>query len=185
MKNMVALLLLSQGVPMILSGDEMGRTQYGNNNAYCHDSELTWLDWRGREAHAEMWRFFAMLIRFRKAHPLLRQPRFLPNDPTHHPAVVWHGCQLGQPDWSWESRTLAMHVIGGPIDSDIYVIANAHWEAHDFALPTPSLSKRWHRFVDTMRVAPDDICQVDAEPLLTPATHYRVGPRSLVVCVGK
>jgi glycogen operon protein len=185
MKNMVALLLLSQGVPMLLSGDEMGRTQYGNNNAYCHDSALTWLDWRGREEHAELWRFFAALIRFRKAHPVLRQPRFLSHDPTQHPAVVWHGCHLGQPDWSWESRTLAMHLIGGPIDVDIYVVANAHWEAHDFALPPPSLSKRWYRFVDTMRAAPDDICQVDEEPLLTPATHYRVGPRSVVVCVGK
>ena len=184
-KNMVTLLLLAQGVPMILSGDEMGRTQYGNNNAYCHDSELAWLDWRGREEHAEMWRFFALLIRFRKAHPVLRQPHFLPNDPTQPPAVVWHGCQVGQPDWSWDSRTLAMHVVGGHIDVDMYVIANAHWEAHDFALPAPSLSKRWHRFVDTMREAPHDICQVGEELLFTPATQYRVEPRSVVVLVGK
>jgi glycogen operon protein len=185
MKNMVTLLLMAQGVPMILSGDEMGRTQYGNNNAYCHDSALTWLDWRGREAHAELWRFVALLIRFRKAHPVLRQPRFLPNDPTQHPAVVWHGCHLGQPDWSWESRTLAMHLIGGPIDVDIYAIANAHWEAHDFALPVPSLSKCWYRFVDTMRAAPHDICPVGEERFLTPATHYHVEPRSVVVLVGK
>jgi glycogen operon protein len=78
-----------------------------------------------------------------------------------------------------------MHLIGGHIDVDIYMIANAHWEAHDFALPVPSLSKHWHRFVDTMRRAPDDICQVGEEVLLTPATHYRVAPRSVVVFVGK
>ena len=98
---------------MLLSGDEMGRTQLGNNNAYCHDSALSWLDWGRRDTYADLWRFLALLIRFRKRHAVLRQRRFLTNDTAHPPALIWHGCHLGQPDWSWESRTLALHLLGG------------------------------------------------------------------------
>jgi glycogen operon protein len=185
MKNLATLLLLAQGVPMILSGDEMARTQQGNNNAYCHDSELSWLDWRHGGEYADLWRFFQQLIRFRKCHPVLRQHRFLSDHPAPRPALVWHGCQLGQPDWSWESRTLAMHLLGGPADVDIYLVANAHWEPHVFSLPTPSAPKRWHRFVDTTQAPPADISTVGEERLLPNPHRYDVGPRSVVVLVGK
>jgi glycogen operon protein len=185
MKNLATLLLLAQGVPMILSGDEMARTQQGNNNAYCHDSELSWLEWRHEDEYAELWRFFQQLIRFRKCHAILRQRRFLSDNPAHRPALVWHGCQVGQPDWSWESRTLAMHLLGGPAEVDIYLVANAHWEPHVFSLPAPSAPKRWYRFVDTAQVPPADISKVGEERLLINPHRYDVAPRSVVVLVGK
>jgi glycogen operon protein len=185
MKNMMTLLLLAQGVPMLLSGDEMGRTQLGNNNAYCHDNELSWLDWGRRDTYADLWRFVALLIRFRKCHAVVRQRRFLNNDATHPPALIWHGCQLGQPDWSWESRTLALHLLGGKTDVDIYIIANAHWEPHTFALPLLGTAKRWYRSIDTMYESPADISLPGAElPLATPY-GYEAGPRSIVVLVGR
>ena len=185
MKNMMALVLLAQGVPMLLSGDEMGRTQLGNNNAYCHDSELSWLDWGRRDTYADLWRFIALLIRFRKRHALLRQRRFLTNDAAHPPALIWHGCHLGQPDWSWESRTLALHLLGGKADVNIYIIANAHWEPHHFALPLLSAAKRWYRGIDTMHHSPADISPPGEELLLATPYGYEAGPRSVVVLVGK
>jgi glycogen operon protein len=184
-KNMLTLLLLAQGVPMLLGGDEMGRTQHGNNNAYCHDNDLSWLDWHKRSEHADLGRFVTQLIRFRKRHAVLRHPRFLTDNPAHRPAIVWHGCQVGQPDWSWESRTLAMHLLGGQADVDIYVAANAHWEPHVFLLPAPSAPKRWYRLVDTIQAPPADIYPVSEEPLLPSPYRYTVGPRSVVVLVGK
>jgi glycogen operon protein len=185
MKNMVALLLLAQGVPMLLSGDEMGRTQHGNNNAYCHDNEHSWVNWGALEQHTDTWRFFKRLIRFRKCHPVLRQRRFLATAPSQMPAVTWHGCRLGQPDWSWASRSLAMHVSSGNADVDLYLLANAYWESLRFELPTPSGLKQWYRFIDTQRRPPDEIYQEDDMPLLTTPSHYDVGPRTVVVLVGK
>jgi glycogen operon protein len=184
-KNMLTLLLLAQGVPMLLGGDEMGRTQHGNNNAYCHDNDLSWLDWHKRSEHADLGRFVTQLIRFRKHHAVLRHPRFLTDNPAHRPAIVWHGCQVGQPDWSWESRTLAMHLLGGQTDVDLYLVANAHWEPHVFLLPAPSVPKRWYRLVDTIQAPPADIYAVGEEPLLPSPHRYTVGPRSVVVLVGK
>jgi glycogen operon protein len=167
MKNMMTLLFLAQGVPMLLGGDEMGRTQQGTNNAYCHDS------------------FVALLIRFRKRHAVLRQPRFLTNDTAHLPALIWHGCHLGQPDWSWESRALAVHLLGGKTDSDIYIIANAYWEPQTFALPQISAAKHWYRSIDTMHESPADISPPGEELLLATPYGYQAGPRSVAVLVGK
>jgi glycogen operon protein len=185
MKNLAALLLLSQGVPMILSGDEMGRTQQGNNNPYCHDNEISWLNWGYLQQHADLFRFFQLLISFRKHHPVLRRRRFDSSE-SHQPlGVVWHGCRIGQPDWSWESRSLALHLLGGNEDIDLFLIANAHWESLTFELPALSSQKQWYRFVDTWLAPPDDICHAGAEPPLANPQHYGVGPRTVVVLVGQ
>ena len=174
MKNLACLLLMSQGVPMLLSGDEMVHTQQGNNNAYCHDNELSWLHWSDLECHADHFRFIKLLIAFRKRHAIIRRPA----------CVTWHGCALHRPDWSWESRTLAMQLDGGHDDVDLYLIANAHWEAHRFHLPKPSRHKRWHRFVDTMHPPPHDIYAEPDMPRLDEPRWYRAGPRSVVVLIG-
>ena len=138
------MLLVSQGVPMILMGDEVGRTQHGNNNAYCHDNELSWLDWGLVEANADLFRFTSTLIAFRHAHPVLRNRWHLSGQDqvgSGYPDISWHGTTAWQPDWSGSSRTLAFmlsgkHARGGTVqDNFVYVAMNTHWDSHWFELP--------------------------------------------------
>jgi glycogen operon protein len=122
---------------MILAGDEFGRTQSGNNNAYCQDNQGNWVDWRLLEANAGLYRFFRLLIQFRREHWLLRRDDYDLDEEDRTLRIAWHGTEQGKPDWSWDSRSLAMHLHGieaGTMD-DIYLIAHAHWEENVFALP--------------------------------------------------
>ncbi len=184
-RNFMTLLLVSQGVPMILGGDEMGRTQRGNNNAYCHDNETSWVDWTLREKNADFSRFVSRLIRFRKAHPSLRRRKFFEDANGGAPAVAWHGLKLGKPDLEWTSRSLAMHLLPANGDDDIYLIANAHWEPHVFELPPLPAGRSWRRFVDTEREPPEDAAEPGEEPALQAQRSYPAGPRSTVVLVGR
>ncbi len=171
---------------MILSGDEVGRSQQGNNNPYCQDNAISWFDWDLVTRHSDLLRFFQWLIRFRKRHALLRQchgPDTIP--PGLHPVVTWHGCALDQPDWSHESRSLAMHVASATADGNIYLIANAHWEPHRFRLPALPGSAAWHQVVDTSQPSPCDIHPDEQVPQLKLARAYDVGPRSVVVLVSR
>ncbi len=182
MRNLATLMLLAQGVPMISAGDEVGRSQHGNNNAYCQDNEIGWFDWRLAESNADLLRFFRLLIRFRRDHPLLRRAMFAAG-PVQ---VEWHGVRLHQPDLSHESRSLAMHFFGRPENSQdhIYLIANAHWEAHEFELPVLP-GWEWLRVVDTSLASPSDIADPAAETALRNTPRYPVGPRSVVVLAGR
>ncbi len=185
MKNFAAALLISQGVPMILSGDEMGKTQQGNNNAYCQDNVINWLNWQLLDTNAELFRFFKLLIRFRKQHHILRGRHFFERENHRNPGLTWHGVKPDQPDWSWHSRSLAMHLAGGRGDVDCYVIANAYWDGLEFELAPASEQKRWFRFVDTALKSPKDICEEGKEKLLVEQSRYRVAPHSVVVLIGK
>jgi glycogen operon protein len=131
-RNFFIILLCSQGVPMILGGDEFGRTQRGNNNAYCQDNEISWFDWTLVDRNHELIAFVKKLIAFRKSHPVLRRTEFLSSDD-----VTWHGVRLFQPDWSYDSRALAMELHGkraGDTHS-VYLACNSGLEALEFALP--------------------------------------------------
>jgi isoamylase len=182
-RNFLTLLLLAQGVPMILAGDEMGRTQGGNNNAYCQDDETSWLDWSLLETNAELFRFTARLVRFRRSHPSLRRRAFFEDEPG--PAVAWHGVRLGEPDWTGESRTLGMHLLGSNGDDPIFLFVNAHWERNPFELPRPGPGRRWRRFVDTTLAPPEDAAEPGAEAGLPSGRTYVAGPRSVVVLVAR
>ncbi len=187
MKNMAALLLLSQGVPMILGGDEVGRSQQGNNNPYCQDNAISWFDWDLVSRNRDLLRFFQLLIRFRKHHASLR-PCYYPDATSQDlsPKITWHGCKLDAPDWSHESRSLAMHVAPArAADNHIYLIANAHWETHRFHLPTLPKSASWRRLVDTSQPSPHDIYPEEEAPCLKAPHIYDVGPRSVVVLVSR
>ncbi|MGW2255013.1 glycogen debranching protein GlgX [Kitasatospora sp. NPDC001660] len=177
MKNALALLLTSQGVPMLLAGDEMARTQRGNNNTYCQDNELSWLDWSLLDANAGLHRFVQYLISFRHAHPVLRSPA--------HPTcgVSWHGVRAGEPDWSAGSRLLAVTLVQG--DERIHLAANAHWEAHELELPAPAPGTSWHLVADTSAEPPHDINPPGAETLIAVPDRYRVGPRSTVILLAR
>jgi glycogen operon protein len=184
-KNMATLLLLSRGIPMILSGDEMGRTQQGNNNAYGHDNALSWINWDDIARHSELFRFFKLLLHFRKRHPMLWRRWYTPEEQDLTPKLTWHGIRVGQPDWSNTSHSLAMHLAGEAEDIDLFLIANAHWKRHTFALPAPSVLKQWYRLVDTFLTPPADIAVRGEEPRLAHPQSYTVGPRSVVVLVGQ
>ena len=166
---------------MILAGDEFGRTQGGNNNAYCQDNESSWLDWRLLEANADLCRFFRLLIQFRREHWLLRREDYDLNEEDRSLHITWHGMELGKPDWSSESRALAMHLRGieGGQTDNIYFIAHAHWEEDTFALPHLP-GRRWWRVVDTRRLL-HTILRSLAPKMYWSIRSDAVGPRSVVV----
>ncbi|MEO8603839.1 MAG: glycogen debranching protein GlgX [bacterium] len=186
-RNFLTLLLCAQGTPMLLAGDEFGRTQHGNNNAYCQDNGVSWVDWSLRQTNADLFRFTKMLIAFRRAHAVLRHGDFLTGEaggPFHRPDVMWHGVDLNAADFGAASRSLAMHLAGehaDPPDCDIYLAANAWQQDLVFALPAPQPGAHWVRVVDTAAASPDDIAAPGSEPRLDGQTHVAVRARSIVV----
>lgn len=194
MKNAAAMLLVSQGVPMILMGDEIARTKNGNNNTYCQDNQLNWLNWNLVEEHAEQFRFFKQMIAFRMAHPVLRNRWHLSNTDfmgSGYADITWHGTQAWQADWSDSSRTLAFmlcgkHARGGTVeDNYVYVAMNMHWEAHWFEIPSLPAQMSWHVFANTGAPSPEDIWEPGSEPRLEEQGGMLIGDRSVVILVGK
>ncbi len=194
MKNAIAVLICSQGVPMLLMGDEIGHSKQGNNNPYCHDNELNWMNWALLEKNRDLFRFFKHALAFRKAHPVFRNRWHFRNEDhvgSGYPDISWHGVRLRQPDWSYESHTLAFllcgkHAKGGErIDRNMHVMMNMHWEDHRFELPQLPDGTRWHRFLNTSMPSPDDVAEPGSEPLLSDQRHFLVGNRSVAVLVGK
>jgi len=156
MRNAMVLLFSSQGIPLIVAGDEVARTQLGNNNAYCHDDELSWFDWSLTDRNADLLAFTRAVIAFRAAHPVLRAPMFATGyerGTTHgYPDLSWHGVHPWQPDWSPGSRLLGWMRWGRTADGKddvVYVLHNAHWEQHLIELPELPEELRWHLFADT------------------------------------
>ncbi len=174
-KNLFATLMLSQGVPMILAGDEFLRSQQGNNNAWCQDNETSWVDWSLRQRHADFFRFARSMIHFRKRHPALRRQDFLdgygPRGGPHRPDIAWHGAEPHRPDFSPASRVLAFALdgeqTGREADCDIYVAINGAREATRFVLPTSPHGRPWRRVVDTAQPAPLDFVEEADAPIIT------------------
>lgn len=194
MKNAISILMLSQGIPMILSGDEFGKTQRGNNNAYCQDNELSWINWALAEYNSELFSFFRNIVAFRNAHPILRRRlHFHNNDDLGigYPDISWHGVRAWNPDWSDSSRSLAFMLCGSyvepgqPEDDFVYVAMNMHWEMHGFELPELPSGKSWRIAVNTDMPAPDDIRMPGEEPHVEGQKEILVGPRSVVIAIGK
>jgi isoamylase len=179
-KNAFTITLLSLGVPMILMGDEVRRTQKGNNNAYCRDDETTWFDWTRLSAHPEIHRFVTLLIERR----LLRdetaeRQRISLADVLSEARPTWHGVKVLQPDWSPHSRSLALEIeVGGGLG--IHLILNAFWEALEFELPDGGTGD-WRRWIDTSLDSPDDIVPWQTASALAGVKSYRAGPHSVVV----
>lgn len=193
-KNAFAVLLTSQGVPMLYMGDEMRRTQLGNNNAYCHDTSLNWLDWSLLDRHENIFRFVQRCIEFRKAHPVLRNKHHFQNRDyvgTGKPDITFHGAKAWQPDWSDNSRSFAYLLCGGHakngymVDDDIYVAMNMYWEPLWFELPELGAKRRWHVFLNTGAQEPLDIFDVSREPVLDNQHGILLGSRSVLVLVGR
>jgi len=172
-KNFCALLMLSNGTPMFVAGDEFMNTQRGNNNPYNQDNEITWLDWDLLDRNRDMFRFFKQMIAFRKTHPSIHRTTFWRED------IRWYGAD-GPVDFSPDSRTLAYCLRGqSQNDNDLYVMINAYWEDLDFAIQE---SYGWRRVVDTSLPGPQDILDPGNEEPIGD-THYRVKARSVVVLI--
>ena len=181
-KNFLTVTLLSIGMPMILMGDEMRRTQGGNNNAYCCDSETNWLDWKLLDRHSDMHRFVRLLIKRRLSRAAgAERTRKTLNQLIAEARKEWHGTKLNRPDWSDHSHSLAFSVTPPEQDVSLYLILNAYWEALRFELPERIGSEsNWRCWIDTSFDSPQDIVEwEDAAPVAT--GPYLAGPRAVIV----
>ncbi|HEU5075690.1 MAG TPA: glycogen debranching protein GlgX [Polyangiaceae bacterium] len=182
-KNFLAFLLLSVGTPMILMGDEVRRTQRGNNNAYCQDSEISWLDWRLLTSHGDVYRFVKELSAFRQRRDATQDGMQMSlNELLKHAEIRWHGVTLDCPDWSEHSHSLAFTLRSLKGRFLFHVMLNAYWQKLTFELPPADAEGGgpWRRCIDTALPAPDDICRWDRGVPLTKAS-YEVEAHSLVL----
>jgi isoamylase len=182
-KNFLATTLLAMGTPMLLMGDEVRRTQRGNNNAYCQDNEISWFDWGLLERHADVHRFVKRLMRIR----LHLEPRGTRADRTleellEEGRVTWHGTKIGKPDFAPWSHSLALTVRSDVGPHALHAILNAFEDELSFELPpTPRGSTmRWHRMLDTNLPSPDDICEPGRGAPLDEDSYVAAG-RSVVL----
>lgn len=175
-KNFCSLLLLSNGTPMFCAGDEFMNTQRGNNNPYNQDNETTWLDWDLLQENHDIFRFFKLMIAFRKSHPSLGRSRFWRAD------VRWYGVD-SVVDRTHNSHTLAYCLDGASQgDRDIYVMINTYWQDLLFTIQEGTFLK-WCRVADTSLDSPNDIFeQGDEEPMQS--LQYNVKARSIVILIG-
>ena len=192
-KNALALLLLSQGTPMLLMGDEAGRTQLGNNNTYCQDNETNWFNWTLPRDNADIFQFAKACIAFRNRHPVLRNGYFLRGEDyleKHYADICWHGLEPDQPDWSAESKTLAFLLGGGYAkgglanDDHIYVAMNMDAEPHVFKLPLSPDNMQWHMFANTDS-EPSEVYWPGYEPRLSIQNELEMNSYSVAILVGK
>jgi glycogen operon protein len=193
-RNFLATLFLSQGVPMLLHGDEIGRTQRGNNNGYCQDNELTWMDWTAVDA--DLLEFTRRVSALRHEHPVFRRRRFFDGRPVRRrgqdtlPDIQWFapdGTEMTEEDWeSGFGRSIAVYLNGGGIpstdargervtDDSFYLCFSAHDEPIEFTVPGPEYAQSWQVEIDTMEPPKDDGVSV------APGAVISVGPRALVV----
>ena len=175
-KNLLATLFVSLGTPLLLGGDELGRTQGGNNNAYCQDNEVSWYDWTLAAGNAELVRFCRALIALRARHGALRRSTFYRE---HGSEIRWFDAAGRPPGWSGSEPRLAAWMRGGP--HHLYLILNADAEPGRFAVPAAPGRSAWRRVIDTALPAPHDIRAIDEAAPIDPCHEYPAAPRTLVL----
>ena len=184
MKNFDTLLLLSRGIPMLLSGDEFANTQFGNNNAYCQDNEVSWLDWRRLSQYKDLYDYVKKLIAFRIAHPVLRAGNYDSGEnATGYPELSFHGLKPWELSRNEPTLTFAFmyaedHVkYGTKEDTFIYVAVNAHWEEHTFEMPVVPENMKWHIMAQSNKKA----YEAGREPIAGDQQKITLGPRSTAI----
>lgn len=184
-KNLATLLMISRGVPMLVAGDEVRRSQQGNNNAYCQNNELNWFDWQLTEKNHDMLSFFRKLIDFRKSHTCLHANGFFSADlnPRGLPGVSWHGIELDKPGWDDpNARVLAYTLAGEGDEPDLHIMINMYWETECFDLPIVS-GRNWYLALDTASASPDDL--IEQQRPQVREDRFNVNGRSIVILVSK
>jgi isoamylase len=183
-KNLLTATLLSVGTPMLLMGDEVRRTQRGNNNVYCQDNEVSWFDWSLLEKHPDILRFVKTLIEIRHRRTETTLHNLTLNQLLTRARIKCHGVRLHQPDWSDQSHSLAITASAVAADLDVHLMLNAYWESLRFELPPvpEDKSRPWRRWLDTFLEPPDDICSFSNAPPIG-SSSYLVNPRSIAALV--
>ena len=175
-KNMLATLFLSRGIPMLLGGDEFGRTQHGNNNAYCQDNEISWFDWGLLDKNRELFQFVQGLIAFRKSNRVLYLERFYRKD-----EITWFNCLGRPPRWEVES-CLGCHIHAGANgDEGLCFLFNPTTKNVDFALPGLPHDRVWLKAIDTNAPMGEDISHEGREISLSGFSNLQIIEHSLVV----
>lgn len=170
-KNFLTVTLLSLGTPMFLMGDEVRHTQHGNNNAYCQDNEISWLDWTLLEKHADILRFVSLLCERRSLRNVENERlRISINSLLRHAKKAWHGVELDQPDWCDSSRSIAFGGEMPGVGLKFHFILNAYSEPLAFQLP-PLQAGNWRRWIDTGLDSPDDIVSWTEAPLVSDSSY--------------
>jgi glycogen operon protein len=194
-KNFLATMMVSLGTPMILGGDEMGRTQMGNNNAYCQDNEISWYDWSLIEKNRDLFRFAKSIIAFRLRHHGFMRPEFYTGrDGSYNaiPDISWYDQEGEVPEWDDLDYCLALRMDGSKEDiladrddNDFFIMFNAGLEASAFRIAVPPDGKFWTRAIDTGLPSPEDILSPGSEKPLEPSARYTLAPRSMAVLISK
>jgi isoamylase len=182
-KNFFTVTMLSPGMPMMLMGDEVRRTQGGNNNAYCQDNETSWFDWTLLAKRADVHRFVTLLNARRVLRDVEHERERMPlNQLIRQADITWHGVKLGEPDWRHSSHSVAFTARSTMDRAPYHVILNAYWEPLEFELPSVADGAHdpWRRWIDTFLDAPHDIVEWERAPAV-PGHRYRAEPRSVVV----
>ena len=195
LRNAFLLLFLSQGTPLLLAGDEFGNSQDGNNNAYCQDNEISWLNWKLLETNRDILEFVRHAIAFRKNHSLFhmeREPRIMDYKSLGRPDLSYHGENAWRPEYENFRRQLGILYWGpygtgedGKADDSFYVAYNMHWEPHVFGLPNLPKGQRWHVAFDTSRDEVNGFYEDGSEPPLKNQKETVIPPRTIVVLRGK
>ncbi len=194
-RNGMLLLFLSQGTPLLLAGDEFGNSQSGNNNAYCQDNEVSWLNWNLLKTNGDLFQFVKSCIEFRKAHPIFHMKKEAVGMDylgCGNPDMSYHGVKAWRPEFESFRRQIGVLYCGeygkksdGTCDEYFFVMYNMHWDLHEFGLPKLPRKRRWHLVVDTGREEKMEFAQAGQEPLLKEQMTYSVEGRSIVVLMGK
>ncbi len=192
-RNHLCSLIFSSGTPMILGGDEFGRTQKGNNNAYCQDNAISWFDWTLVEKNADTLAFFRKAVAFTFRYPVLQRRKFFRGtdlDRDGQADITWFGPDGGRPDWDDpELRTLCYQLDGSEAGGDrgdyqLFFILNADYRPRTVKLPPLPAGGRWRRAIDTGLPGGDDFADAGAEAPIDPPDAYVASPRSTVVLLG-
>jgi glycogen operon protein len=185
-KNLLTILLISRGIPMILSGDEIGRTQKGNNNAYCQDNETSWFNWDLLEKNNDLHRFVKLMIQLKKRNYNLHRKDFFCGETNKKgtPDISFHGCRINEPGWdNNSSRVLSLTFGAKSQETDIHVMMNMDEQELEFEVPKIE-NKKWFLFSDTSQNSPDDICEIGQEKPIE-SLQYRVKHKSIVILISK
>ena len=195
LKNFFTTLLISLGTPMILGGDELGRTQHGNNNAYCQDNEISWYDWSLLEKNKNLFRFVKEMIAFRRRHPGFMRPEFYTGREGAYnamPDIYWYTEKGVTPDWNRIGYTLAFQINGRHADvtrdkdnNDFFIMINAGLDPVVFYIPNTANQIPWVRAVDTSLGPPQDILPAGSEERLAIPNKYKVKARSIVILISE
>lgn len=195
LRNSILLLMLSQGTPLLLAGDEFGHSKKGNNNSYCQDNEISWLNWNLLKANHDICEFFKYAVEFRKKHSVFHQenePKVMDYLAIGHPDVSYHGVKAWCPEFENFRRQLGIMYSGaygkkqdGTADDYFFVAYNMHWEPHEFALPKLPKKLKWHLSFNTDERELNGIYEDGKEPLLEQQKQFMVPSRTIVVFIGK